>query len=245
MADDGYAYESWVGSETSIGTEQLGSSWDVCQLGSEFLPGVVTIEDFEYGVDIDVQKKRKKEKCKIRDNGLAPCAFTIKVEITAELWPQWLKVLPAIQPRREGAIRKPMAIVHPLPNSHNVKDVYVHKIKIDPPSARTGMVITIKVAEWFEEEKEAKGATKKTAKSPTAYQAPDYFNNSKELADQLSINQGNPVSTENVMANAFGAPPPEEPLPGEIGWHGYKSNEKPTAAPKATNLGFNPFRRGG
>lgn len=157
------AYEAWVGAEASIGTEQLGSSWDICQLGEVFLPGVITIDDFEYGQDIDVQKRRKKEKPRIRDNGLAPCAFNIIVEINAAQWPEWLAVLPKIQPRREGAVRSPLAIVHPLVNAHNVTTVYVHKIKIPAPSARDGMKITIRVAEWFEEEKETK--PDKTVKS--------------------------------------------------------------------------------
>lgn len=154
MTDDGFAYESWVGSETVIDGQQLGSTWDQVQLGGQFLPGVCTIDDFEYGNDIDVQKRRKKEKPRLRDNGLAPCSFNIIVEINAAQWFEWLKVLPAIQPRREGSIRVPLAIVHPLVNAHNVKDVYVHKIKIPPPSARDGMKITIRVAEWFEEEKD-------------------------------------------------------------------------------------------
>ena len=54
------AYESWVGSETVIGTDQLGSTWDQVGLGSVWLPGVVTIEDFEYGVDIDIQISAEK-----------------------------------------------------------------------------------------------------------------------------------------------------------------------------------------
>lgn len=167
------SYESWIGSEASIGTEQLGTPWDYVQLGEVFLPGVCTIEDFEYGQDIDVQKKRKKEKARIRDNGLAPCSFNIKIEMTAAEWPAWLKILPFIQPRREGGTRKPLAITHPLPNSHGVRDIYVHKIKVESPSARAGMVIVIKVAEWFEEEKDAK--TTKKVEAPARPIRPTLF----------------------------------------------------------------------
>lgn len=149
------SYESWVGSETFIDGQFVGSTWDQVKLGEVFLPGVCTIDDFEYGNDIDVQKRRKKEKPRLRDNGLAPCAFNIIVELNASQWHEWLKVLPFIQPRREGAIRQPLSITHPLVNAHNVKDIYIHKIKIPPPSARDGMKITIRVAEWFEEEKDA------------------------------------------------------------------------------------------
>jgi len=202
------AYESWVGSETSIGTEQLGSSWDICQLGEIFLPGVITIEDFEYGQDIDVQKKRKKEKARIRDNGLAPCGFSIKCELKASQWAEWLKKLPAIQPRREGGSRTPLPIGHPLPNAHGVRDVYVHKIKVDPPSARRGMVITIKVAEWFEEEKDSDGAKKGTVVPSTpgrGYERPNYQGDPRKLRNTLRSNQGLPADdAASVQDRLFG-----------------------------------------
>ena len=214
-------FEPWVGSETFIGTgdvngdrrlgvgetwkEYVGTSWDICQLGDVFLPGVITIEDFEYGVDIDIQKKRKKEKCRIRDNGLAPCAFSIKIELRGSQWADWQKVLPSIQPRREGAVRAPMPIVHPLPNAYGVRDIYVHKIKTDPPSARKGMIITIKVAEWFEEEKDTKGAKKGTTVAPgKAYERPNYFGDHRKLAKDLRNNQGLPAEDANtVLDRAF------------------------------------------
>jgi len=200
---EAFAYESWVGSETAVGTEQIGSSWDICQLGEVFLPGVITIEDFEYGQDIDVQKKRKKEKARIRDNGLAPCGFNIKLELRASQWHEWLKALPAIQPRREGGSRSPLSITHPLPNAHGVKDVYVHKIKVDPPTARGGMKITIKVAEWFEEEKDSDGAKKG---SKAKYTNPDWFGNDKALAKDLQRRFGvvNEPPIDDVMNRSLG-----------------------------------------
>lgn len=205
---DAVAYESWVNSETAIGTEQLGSTWDICQLGEVFLPGVVTIEDFEYGQDIDIQKRRKKEKARIRDNGLAPCGFNIKIELRASQWPEWLKVLPSIQPRREGGARTPMPIGHPLPNAHGVRDVYVHKIKVSPPSARKGMCITIKVAEWFEEEKDADGAKKGTTvphQPGRGYEKPNYKGDPRKLASTLRNNQGLPADdAATVQDRLFG-----------------------------------------
>jgi hypothetical protein len=130
------------------------AQWDTVQLGGVFLPGVATVDRFADGLDIDVQKRRKKEKARLRDNGISPCAFIIKLELTAADWPKWVEVLPGIKPRRPGAIRRPMQIVHPLPNLHGVGDVYVKDIEYDAPSARAGMVIQIRVCEWFEEEKE-------------------------------------------------------------------------------------------
>lgn len=186
--------ESWVGAETFINGQYAGSSWDICQLGTVYLPGIITIEDFEYGQDIDIQKRRKKEKPRIRDNGLAPCAFTIKCEIKASQWLEWQQKLPSIQPRRAGAVREPLNIVHPLPNTYGVTTIYVHKIKQPPPSARKGGIIEIRVAEWFEEEKETKGPTKKKANT-SKYAPPDWFGDDKKLAKQLQDNFAYP--TEN------------------------------------------------
>lgn len=199
--------ESWVGSETVINGEQSGSSWDICQLGQIFLPGVITIEDFEYGLDIDIQKRRKKEKPRLRDNGIAPCAFSIKMELRGSQWGEWQQKLAIIQPRRPGALRSPMPIVHPLPNAYGVRDIYIHKIKNDPPSARKGMVVTIRVAEWFEEEKDADGA-KKGAKVPLVpgkgYERPDYFGDPRKLASTLRNNQGLPADdSATVLDRTF------------------------------------------
>lgn len=200
------AFESWINSDTIIDGQNAGSSWDVCQVGEVFLPGVVTIDGLEIGRDIDIQKKKKKECARIRDNGLSPIAFDIICEITGKQWPDWLRVRPYIQPKK-GGVRTPLAITHPLVNSHEVDTIYVHRIKIDPPSPRKGMKITIKVGEWFEDEVEAKGASKKTPASlQAAYGKPNYFGDPNALAKQLrenagTLEPGNDIG--NIMGNSF------------------------------------------
>lgn len=186
------SFESWVGSESQIGSEQLGTIWDYAKIGDTFLPGVCSITDFKYGVDIDVQKRRKKEKARLRDNGLAPCVFTITVELTAAQWPEWMRVLPIIQPRRAGAIRQPLRIEHPLPNAHGVQDIYVHELEYSSPSARAGMTIKIKVGEWFEEEKETKQIIQAGAR-------PHRLDpNQRDLSDE-DISQNSFRNTDNVV----------------------------------------------
>jgi hypothetical protein len=172
------------------------AQWDTVQLGGVFLPGVVTIDDFEYGQDIDVQKKRRKEKARLRDNGMAPCGFYIIVELTAADWPKWVEILPNIQPRRTGAIRQPLKIVAPIPNISGVEDVYVHRIKYDSPSARKGMTIRIKVAEWFEEEKETK-TTKQVGTGKGHRLDPN------EKGVESPANDGGIRNTDNLIDNSF------------------------------------------
>jgi hypothetical protein len=165
------------------------AQWDTVQLGGVFLPGVATVSRFADGVDVDVQKKRKKEKARLRDNGVAPCAFVITVELTAADWQAWVKTLPSIKPRRPGAIRTPLKIVHPLPNLHGVEDVYVKEIEYDEPTARKGLVVKIKVGEWFEEEKDTNAS--KSVKS-------------NDHGHRLDPNDGAPpTDTDNLMGNGF------------------------------------------
>lgn len=206
------AYESWVGTEVSIGTEQLGSIWDICKLGEVFLPGVVTIEDFEYGQDVDVQKRKKKEKARLRDNGLSPVTFNIRIELTAARWHEWLTVLPSIQPRRAGALREPLAIEHPLPNAHGVQEIYIHKIKVDAPSARKGMTIILRVGEWFEEEKEADGAKKgavannKPAPKAISDATGAVGRGLRRWTEEALKFQPGALDDENTQNNLFGGP---------------------------------------
>lgn len=241
MADA--AYESWVGSDTIINGQASGSSWDIVQLGQVFLPGVVTIENLEVGRDIDVQKRKKKEKARIRDNGLSPVTFDIIVELTGRQWADWLKILPAIQPK-EGVPRQAFEIVHPMVNAYNVNSIYIHKIKAPAPSARKGMRVEIHCGEWMEEEVDTKAPTKKDKKSlQSAYGKPDYFGDPAQLAKQLSGNQGfvEPGGVDNAMSNAFGADPPATKSPGEAGWHGFKGNSTAKQPPPAPKQNFGQF----
>ncbi len=231
-----FAYESWVGSDTIISGQASGSSWDIVQLGSTFLPGVVTIENLEVGRDIDVQKRKKKEKARIKDNGLSPVTFDIIVELTGRQWFDWLKVLPIIQPK-EGQPRQAFSITHPMVNAYDVKLIYIHKIKSPAPSARKGMRIEIHCGEWMEEVKDVPAKGKAPAVAPGSSR--DVFGNPNDLAAAMAKRQGilDPSATDNALANSLGTPPPD-PLPGEVGWHGFRRGTQdpgigaPKPAPK-------------
>ncbi len=262
------AWPGWIGGDKFSGTgdvngngrldagetarQTLGNAWDHVILGGVHLPGVSTIVDFGTGTEIDVQKNKSKDGAKAKDCGKFLSRFSIKVEITSAEWPAWLvayagleqiKTRQTQEAKDKGREPRPaFSIGHPLPNSHNVTTVFIERFDFDPPSARTGMVITIKLVEFFAEQAELKAVGR--GKPKVRHSPPDYMGKPQVLADKLSARQGNPASQESVMERVFGAPPPPEPLPGEIGWHGFKSNQAPGAPPKATGLGFNPLRRG-
>lgn len=198
----GEGFESWVGSETIINGQNSGSGWDICQLGTIFLPGVVTIENLVVGRDVDVQKRRKKEKARIRDNGLSPVTFDIVCEITAKEWPAFVQIYPQIAPK-EGGIRTPLTIKNLVVNFVGCNAIYIQKIVLPPPTPRKGMRIEIHCGEWFEEEVEAKGPSAKYTNSlvPT-YGLPDYFGNNQDIADRLRKNAGFPQG-EGIESNAL------------------------------------------
>lgn len=197
MADESFA--DWI----------EDAAWDMVQLGGEFLPGVCTVESLEVGLDIDVQKKRKKEKARLRDNGLSPCAFQIIVELTAADWPKWVAVLPAIKPKT-GGVRKPLAITHPLVNLNDIRDVYVHKIHYEAPTARKGMKISIRIAEWFEEEADAKPSktvASKPARNPKI--ATQALPRNATIYDKIR-DKARRIREEAILRSL-----PKPPLPGE------------------------------
>jgi hypothetical protein len=184
-------------------------SWDTVLVGSVFLPGVCTIENLEIGRDIDVQKRRKKEKARIRDNGLSPITFDILVEMTAADWAEWLRVLPYIQPK-EGGTRTPLEIIHPMVNAYGVKDIYIHKIKSPAPSARRGYRVEIHVGEWFEEEKDAdqnKGVkpAQRNHQTEAHPNSPGGQRSSSPLAGIATSG-----IDRNALRDALNAPPPAE-----------------------------------
>ncbi len=228
-----FAYESWIGSDTIINGQASGSSWDIVALGSVYLPGVVTIQNLECGRDIDVQKRKKKEQARVKDNGLSPTTFDIIVELTGRQWSEWLKVLPIIQPK-EGVPRQAFAITHPMVNSLNVNTIYIHKIKMPAPTARGGLRIEIHCGEWMDEVKDVPAKGKTPAVAPNS--ARDLFGNPTELAAAMAKRAGfvDPSSAENVMRNAMDGDPAPEPSPGEVGWHGFRKGSAPptVGAPK-------------
>ncbi len=195
----GAAYESWINSETIINGVNVGSSWDIVKIGEKNLPGVCTVENMEIGRDIDVQKRKKEEKARIKDNGLSLVTFNITVELTGAQWFIWsTDTMPYLMPK-EGVPRTKFPIVHPMVNAFGVADIYIHKIKIDAPSPRKGMKVEIHVGEWIDDP------------VPTVV---------KKTADVAQDNApARQVAVDNIMNQTFpDSPQPKGPTPEELGY---------------------------
>lgn len=136
-------------------------AWDVCSLGGVLLPGIASVTVSGRGRNIDEQASKGTDGVELKDNGLTVAKISIRLVLTETDWPDWLNVLPKIDPQRPGAMRQPLQIVHPEPNHVGIELVYVREISGEPPDLVNGKVITIDCGQWFPQKK----ATK-TSKQP-------------------------------------------------------------------------------
>jgi len=141
------AIPGWTGADSGAG------DWNTAILGDVILPGIVTVEDLEVGIDIDTKKARGAECPTSTDNGLRPSKFKLRVWLNERTWPEWQTVAPSIQPRRPGRERQPLQIIHPLINHLGITEVRISGIRADQPTARGGLVFKIHCEEWFDKPK--------------------------------------------------------------------------------------------
>ncbi len=142
------------------------AAWDVVGLGGKRLPGIATVSVSNRGRNIDAQASKGTDGVELKDNGLTPAKITIKLKLFEHHWSDWLAVLPTIDPQRPGAMRQPLKIEHPEPNSVAIDTVYVTSIDGEPPDVVTGKIVTIECIQWFPRPKATK--TSKTPKGKTA-----------------------------------------------------------------------------
>ncbi|MFO7181076.1 MAG: hypothetical protein DIU78_020420 [Pseudomonadota bacterium] len=148
-------------------------AWNRVQLGSYVLPGVCTVTGLEVGQALDVKKQKGNDGAVLEDNGLDPAKFNIEVQFNEELWPAFQEVLPKIDPRRPGAARSPLEIVHPLTSFLNIREIVVRKVRPSPPSARGGMKWVLECIQWFAAPKPKKtGAVKNAADASVSFDDP-------------------------------------------------------------------------
>jgi hypothetical protein len=149
------AQPGWTGDGGSA-----DSAWNRVQLGPYVLPGICTITGLAVGQDLDVKKQKGQDGAVMEDNGLEPAKFNIEVQINEELWPMFQEILPRIDPRRAGASRSPLEIVHPLPNILDIREIVIKRVVPTSPTASRGMKWVFECLQWFPAPKPKKTTTK-------------------------------------------------------------------------------------
>jgi hypothetical protein len=224
MADgtSGVLYPEWTGIDPAAG------DWNTCILGDSIVPGIVSVEDLEVGIDIDTKKTRGHECPTSTDNGLRPTRFKLRVWLNTSMWQDWQTAVQSFQPRRPGRERQPLQIIHPLVNHLGITQVRVAGIKANSPTAKNGLVFQIMLEEWFDKPKEVKRSNTPIAANVDRNAAelasthPEVLANEARLsalrvgqrealrdmsANDIDPTTGQPLKpSENIQSNVFSNP---------------------------------------
>lgn len=136
--------------------DQGAADWNTAILGDTIVPGLVSVEDLEVGVDVDTKKSKGKDCPTSTDNGLRPSKWKLRVWLNRSMWRDFQLAAPSFQPRRPGRERQPLQIIRPEINFLGITQCRVAGIKLDSPTAKGGMVIKIMCEEWFDKPVETK-----------------------------------------------------------------------------------------
>ncbi len=155
----------WIDADGELNEEE----WDQCALGDLWLPGIATIKLGKSERDIEKKKAKGKSGGTMTDNGYKPVTLSIELLMwTKEHHEAWLRILPRINPRREGATKDPFEVRHPLVLEHGFGPMFVSGLETSMPSAKSGRKVTIYCEEWFDKPKAVK---KGNGKAKSAAQA--------------------------------------------------------------------------
>jgi hypothetical protein len=132
------------------------TDWGNLTLGSGQLPGKWEVEG-EAARSIDIKKGKGVDGARVRDHGYTNAEITLVGRIaTKEDFDKLKAALKQIHPRRKGAARDPLTVVHPALDTLGVNAVYVTAIDA-PKLGQDGIVETrIKCLEWLPQPKPTK-----------------------------------------------------------------------------------------
>lgn len=186
------------------------SAWDRVQFGSYVVPGLASVTGLTIGQDVDVKKAKGKDGATLEDNGLEPAKFNVEIQLNEELWPAFQEVLPNIDPRRPGATRTPIEIVHPATALVNVREIVIRKINIGRPTARSGLKVVFECLQWFPAPKPKKTTNKPKDAGRAALQPEDRARVNMVEAAWAAADESNKVGLEmsknDMENNTFGDP---------------------------------------
>jgi hypothetical protein len=142
-------------------------SWDRCMLGTEYLPGIVSVE-VTPAWDVQAVASPGKDAPALKDQGNKGAAVKITVEIREDQLADFVRCLTAISPKRPGGIKDPVPIVSPQTAIAGVTHVTSVTYTIGKPNRKTGtLTVPITCHEWFPEEETQRDATQGLPGAPS------------------------------------------------------------------------------
>jgi hypothetical protein len=138
------------------------TDWGNLTLGSSQLPGKWEVEG-EAARKVDVKERKDQDGAVIKDQGYSNAEITLVGRVASkDDFDKLQKALKEVHPRRKGAARDPLTVVHPALDTLGVNAVYVIAIEA-PKLGDDGIVeVRIKCLEWLPQPK----ATKKRKQKP-------------------------------------------------------------------------------
>lgn len=130
--------------------ESADAPWDRLELGKHEMPGIWEIVSGECARQVDHKKTKGKDGAHIKDLGVLPSRFTARGRMISYAdWVRLQEIVPDLNPRSKGGLRKPTTIYHPAVALLGVNTVYVERIRV--PTIRTGILeIHLDLIEWTE-----------------------------------------------------------------------------------------------
>ncbi len=179
-------------------THWTEAEWGACTLGSARLPGSWEV-DAEAARDIDIKTQKDRDGAIIKDKGYKNADITLVGTIAnKDDWNALGKALKEIHPRRKGADRQPLAVVHPALNVLGITTVYVVSISAPQLSSSELATVRIRCLEWIPQPK------------PVAKSKPKPIS-AEQRAANASVTKGRELLLENGQTKVdLGVPPPRD-----------------------------------
>lgn len=173
------------------------TDWGNLTLGSNMLPGKWEVEG-EAARKVDVKERKDQDGAIIKDQGYSNAEITLVGRIfDKDQFDKLQKALKEIHPRRKGAARDPLAVVHPALDTIGVSLVYVLAIEAPKLDERGIVEVRIRCLEWTAQ-------PKATAKHKPKPLAPGFTN-------EAFKGRGNVITLENGQEKLdLGLPPPRD-----------------------------------
>jgi hypothetical protein len=115
--------------------------WNTLNLGGKIWPGIWEI-DCPVERKIDVKKAKGKDKADIKDEGYEVTKLVLTGRLANKTqFDQFQVLLAEIHPRKAGGVRTPTEILHPKANLLGISTIYVNKIDVNTPTAKSGMTV--------------------------------------------------------------------------------------------------------
>jgi len=132
------------------------TDWGNLTLGSAPLPGKWEVEG-EVSRKVDVKERKDQDGAVIKDQGYSNAEITLVGRVfTEDQFQKLQQALKEIHPRRKGAARDPLVVVHPALDALGINAVYVIAIEAPRLGADDIVETRIRCLEWIPKPKNTK-----------------------------------------------------------------------------------------